>query len=178
VSTLSPRELALMAEYRLARRLWEDLTAELPATGAGRQNALAAQAVVDILKARLGEPGADDPLCCQRYGRVHDLSFAVQGCRWHGWADRFATWDLLTPDERLVLGAIGAEQGVADPKSVASRLRPMTWQRVTRHVRYLKGLALASIRQLPKMTIYELTGAGESTLAAGLVGEAAARRTA
>lgn len=34
-------------------------------------------------KQQLGDPTADDPLCCQRYGRIHDRALSVPGCRWY-----------------------------------------------------------------------------------------------
>jgi hypothetical protein len=42
-----------------------------------------AQARVDAMKAEAGEGQPGDPLCCQRYGRLHLPEFSVSGCRWY-----------------------------------------------------------------------------------------------
>ena len=81
--------------------------------------------------------------------------------------DARATWDLLTPDERRVLDAIGRRHGIGGPQGIASQLSGMTWQRVVRHARQLKGFRLVSIKTMPKQVSYELTGQGEACLAAG-----------
>jgi hypothetical protein len=41
-----------------------------------------ALAAADAMKAEYGGPQPGDPLCCQRYGRLHLPEFSVSGCRW------------------------------------------------------------------------------------------------
>jgi DNA-binding MarR family transcriptional regulator len=80
--------------------------------------------------------------------------------------DARATWDLLTPDERRVLDAIGRRWGIGGPQGIAGQMG-MSWQRVSRHARQLKVFKLVSIKSMPKQVSYELTGQGEACLAAG-----------
>jgi hypothetical protein len=76
-----------MAEYLAARDEWERLVAEWATTGkpgdAMPGAVKLAEARVDALKAAAGEGGPGDPLCCQRYGRLHRPTFSVPGCRWY-----------------------------------------------------------------------------------------------
>ena len=41
-----------------------------------------AEARVDAMKKAAGAGGPDEPLCCQRYPRLHHTVFSVAGCRW------------------------------------------------------------------------------------------------
>lgn len=42
------------------------------------------EAEVDRLKAEGGYEGTAGPLCCQRYGRLHEPAFSVGSCQWLG----------------------------------------------------------------------------------------------
>lgn len=41
-----------------------------------------AHAELRDFRVSLGTPTHSDPLCCQRYGRIHVRDLAVPGCRW------------------------------------------------------------------------------------------------
>jgi hypothetical protein len=60
---------ALIREGSLTPRLWRLIDQ--------------AWAEIDRLKEAAGEGGPDDPLCCQRYSRLHHPVFSVTGCRWY-----------------------------------------------------------------------------------------------
>jgi hypothetical protein len=73
-----------MAEYLAAKGEWERLVIECSRPGAAPElRGHLAEARFDALKAAGGEGGPDDPLCCQRYGRLHSPTFSVTGCRWY-----------------------------------------------------------------------------------------------
>jgi hypothetical protein len=84
----TPEDLALLGEYVAAREEYERLISKFgPAHTPGQDwPAVVYQAGdrVDALKDAAGEPQPGDPLCCQRYGRLHLPEFALQGCRWYG----------------------------------------------------------------------------------------------
>jgi hypothetical protein len=84
---------AQMTEYLAARdrveRLVEKYGADICAgtLSAGMRMSMdQARAEVDAMKEAAGEGGPGDPLCCQRYTRLHRPAFSVRGCRWLGWA--------------------------------------------------------------------------------------------
>ena len=81
------RDAALMGEYLALKDTYERSVEsyqgaldEMTRTRSVRDAAFAA---LTDFKARQGDPGPDDRLCCQRYGRVHHREFAVPGCRWY-----------------------------------------------------------------------------------------------
>lgn len=71
--------LAVKERYERAVEDYQGAMDEMTRTRGARDKAFAA---LSDLKAREGEPTHDDPLCCQRYGRIHHRTFAVPGCRW------------------------------------------------------------------------------------------------
>jgi hypothetical protein len=81
---------AQLAEYVAAADEWGRLVAKWAMTGnpgdAVPEGVKLAEARVGALKAAAGEGGLRDPLCCQRYTRLHRPEFSVGGCRWLGWA--------------------------------------------------------------------------------------------
>lgn len=76
----------LMAEYmRLSERYHQavrGIEQVLGTLAAARTERDKAYAEMFDFKQQLGDPTADDPLCCQRYGRIHDRALSVPGCRW------------------------------------------------------------------------------------------------
>lgn len=80
------RDADLMAEFLAVREIYErhagayrDALDEVTRTRLARDTAFA---TLTDLRQRQGEPTGDDPLCCQRYGRLHLREHAVPGCRW------------------------------------------------------------------------------------------------
>src|ERR1700722_6666146 len=99
-----------MAEYLAAKGEWERLIRECSRPGAApelRGQLAAAEARFDALKAAGGEGGPDDPLCCQRYGRLHSPTFSVTGCRWYEGSPQRAYG-------KLTAATIGISGGEAD----------------------------------------------------------------
>jgi len=72
--------LALRGTYERAATDYQGALDEMTRARSVRDTAFAALA---DFKARQGDAGPDDRLCCQRYGRVHPREFAVPGCRWY-----------------------------------------------------------------------------------------------
>jgi hypothetical protein len=76
----------LLERYAAAKREWDALTIEAghdPENAELRAKRDRAGKWHNAWAESLGEPGHGDPLCCQRYGRVHLPEFAVSPCRWH-----------------------------------------------------------------------------------------------
>jgi hypothetical protein len=83
---LNGEEMNLSA-YLAAKAASERLTAEWVSSGykpgdPAPQYVRDAEARVGAMKRAAGEGGPDEPLCCQRYGRLHEPAFSVAGCRW------------------------------------------------------------------------------------------------
>jgi hypothetical protein len=93
MSGMTAEDRDLLARYREVKDRWERLTAEHATevmngtaweiTSKFREQRDEAEREYDALKAEAGEGQPGDPLCCQRYGRLHLPEFAVRGCRWY-----------------------------------------------------------------------------------------------
>src|ERR1700723_2199201 len=72
---ITARRNAQLAEYLAVKYEWERLVrqyAVAPGEPAElREQCHQAEARMDALKAAAGEGGPDDPLCCQRYSKLH-----------------------------------------------------------------------------------------------------------
>lgn len=81
-------DLELLARYRAAKGEWERLVREHGMTHVpGQPWPLAvkeAEAQALAMKEAAGDGQPGDPLCCQRYTRLHLPEFALSGCRWYG----------------------------------------------------------------------------------------------
>lgn len=77
-------EMTDLRAYIEARRTLEDLISQWEhQPGAPVPDAIrSAEDRVDALKAGYGEATPQEPLCCQRYMRLHHPVFSVSGCRW------------------------------------------------------------------------------------------------
>lgn len=86
--SITTQELDLLLRYLAAAETWERLVSACagnPQSEALMAERDRAEAKYDAMKAEAGEGTADDPLCCQRYGRLHRPCFSVsQRCRWYG----------------------------------------------------------------------------------------------
>lgn len=82
----SARDAELMGEYLAAKEHYERVAAgyqdAISMVAAMRRARDEAFTALTDLKAKQGEATRDDPLCCQRYTRLHDRALAVPGCRW------------------------------------------------------------------------------------------------
>lgn len=80
------RDARLMAEFLALKDAYDRVVAgyqdSISMVAAMRRARDRAFAALTDLKAGQGEPTRDDPLCCQRYTRLHDRALAVPGCRW------------------------------------------------------------------------------------------------
>jgi hypothetical protein len=84
---------ARLTEYLAAKRRYEDLVAEHAKSGWAPgdpwpEYVTKAEARVDELKDAGGYAGPDGPACCQKYGYLHEPSFARDACRWSGRANQ------------------------------------------------------------------------------------------
>jgi len=82
--------LAQLSRYQLASDTYEQLVTEAQQVAAKAAKLAAqrerARTELDLLRseAASAEPVTEaDPVCCQRYGRMHQAVFAVSGCRWY-----------------------------------------------------------------------------------------------
>lgn len=78
-------DLPTLAEYLSAKHAWEDEVLKLDyfkLTQQQRDEFETSSDRINAMKTAYGEPNANDPLCCQRYGRLHEPAFSVTGCRW------------------------------------------------------------------------------------------------
>lgn len=85
--SITTQELGLLLRYLAAAETWERLVsmcAGNPQDEGLRAERDRAEEKYDALKAEGGGAQPGDPVCCQRYGRLHRPCFSLSGCRWHG----------------------------------------------------------------------------------------------
>jgi hypothetical protein len=87
---MSAGDAELLARYLEAKGEYHKLVAEWSHTPGDRvpEAVKAAEARWLGMKDEAGEAGPGDPLCCQRYGKLHAPSFSVAGCRWLEYRER------------------------------------------------------------------------------------------
>ena len=77
---------AVMAEYARLSEAYRQAVAGIEQVLGTLASARAvrdkAYAEMFDFKQQLGDATPDDPLCCQRYGRIHQRELSVPGCRW------------------------------------------------------------------------------------------------
>src|ERR1700733_414087 len=82
IMPVNERAECLTAHYERGR-LWAEVTGTWKPGDRVPEAVKRAEARVDALKGAAGDGGPDDPLCCQRYGRLHHPVFSVTGCPWY-----------------------------------------------------------------------------------------------
>jgi hypothetical protein len=96
----------------------------------------------DALKEAGGPAEPGDPVCCQRYGRLHEPAFSVGGCRWLGVTDPGHQADVI-PQEGggyLVTCPAGCNLGT----SALARTEDEAGRRVRLHMISTKPLGVSS----------------------------------
>jgi hypothetical protein len=92
MTSITEADRGLLARYLTAKdeqaRLWDKFQAARHAGGpvaALRRQYDEAGAELAAMRATLGEPDQHDPMCCQRYSRLHHPAHSLAGCRWYGY---------------------------------------------------------------------------------------------
>lgn len=84
---LAAEDRELMARYLGIKAAYEDIVAKagpshVPGTPWPRPVGRL-EAALDAMKEAAGDGQRGDPLCCQRYSRLHHPAFALSTCRWY-----------------------------------------------------------------------------------------------
>jgi len=80
--------------------------------------------------------------------------------------DAYATWQLLSAREQDFLRKLARQKdNTVTPQQLAREMN-ITWQAAASTARALKRLGLVTVKSLPKLTCYTVSGQGEAVLAA------------
>lgn len=94
MTSITEADRGLLARYLTAKdeqaRLWDKFQAARHAGGpvaALRRQYDEAEAELAAMRATPGEPDQHDPMCCQRYSRLHHPAHSLAGCRWRAMSE-------------------------------------------------------------------------------------------